>query len=123
MCKARKPKSGTSVRTHEHDEAHAHVQAGDIFPSMSNYKRGHRATSIGTQLLSNYRKYLAAYERAWAAADLPKHPLLPVSACGYTREPTICMCRSPRMPYDETNFVAYNGRHKPQSSHACCLQK
>lgn len=56
-------------------------QAGDIFPSMSNFKRGHRATSIGTQLLSNYRKYLAAYERAWATADLPLHPLPPVSAC------------------------------------------
>lgn len=56
------------------------MQAGDIFPSMSNYKRGHRATSIGTQLLSNYRKYLAAYERAWAAVDLPANPLPPVSA-------------------------------------------
>ncbi len=56
------------------------AQAGDIFPAMHNYKRGHRATSIGTQLLSNYRKYLAAYERAWAAVDLPAHPLPPV--CG-----------------------------------------
>ena len=69
-------------------QEHAHVQAGDIFPSMSNYKRGHRATSIGTQLLSNYRKYLAAYERAWAAADLPEHPLLPVSACGWLHKRT-----------------------------------
>ena len=54
------------------------LQAGDIFPAMHNFKRGHRATSIGTQLLSNYRKYLAAYERSWAAVDLPMHPLPPV---------------------------------------------
>lgn len=49
---------------------------------MHNYKRGHRATSIGTQLLSNYRKYLSCYERAWAAIDLPLHPLPPVRWSG-----------------------------------------
>lgn len=54
---------------------------------MHNYKRGHRATSIGTQLLSNYRKYLAGYEHAWAAVDLPANPLPPVRVFG-------SLCRS-----------------------------
>ena len=47
-----------------------------VFREMRNYKQGHRATSIGTQLLSNYRKYLLAYERAWASVDLPLGPKL-----------------------------------------------
>ena len=59
---------------------------------MSNYKRGHRATSIGTQLLSNYRKYLAAYERAWASVDLPEHPLQPVSCSSCFPETKLCVC-------------------------------
>ena len=42
-----------------------------VFREMRNFKQGHRATSIGTQLLSNYRKYLLAYERAWTSVDLP----------------------------------------------------
>lgn len=48
---------------------------------MHNFKRGHRATSIGTQLLTNYRKYLAAYEKAWADVDLATYagrPLIQV---------------------------------------------
>ncbi len=40
---------------------------------MHNFKRGHRATSIGTQLLTNYRKYLVGYERAWGDVDLAKY--------------------------------------------------
>ena len=48
----------------------AGVQAGEVFPAMHNFKRGHRATSIGTQLLTNYRKYLVGYERAWGGVDL-----------------------------------------------------
>lgn len=56
--------------------------AGEIFPAMHNFKRGHRATSIGTQLLTNYRKYLAAYEKAWADVDLATYagrPLVQVA--------------------------------------------
>lgn len=103
--------------------ARAHVQAGDIFPSMSNYKRGHRATSIGTQLLSNYRKYLAAYERAWAAADLPEHPLLPVSACGWLLDRIDHLhvqVASNAMASPQS--LAHNGTNSPQSAHACHLR-
>lgn len=84
---------------------------------MSNYKRGHRATSIGTQLLSNYRKYLAAYERAWAAADLPEHPLPPVSACGWL----LAVCKSPRMLWHQLSLwptMACTTRN--QRMHAVC---
>lgn len=44
--------------------------AGQIFPKMSNYTPNNRATSIGNQLLSNYRKFLLAYEIAHRAKDL-----------------------------------------------------
>lgn len=63
------------------DEVAVCLQAGEVFPAMHNFKRGHRATSIGTQLLTNYRKYLAAYEKAWADVDLATYagrPLIQV---------------------------------------------
>lgn len=44
--------------------------AGQIFPKMSNYTPNNRATSIGNQLLSNYRKFLLAYEVAHRTKDL-----------------------------------------------------
>ena len=44
--------------------------AGNIFPRLQNYTEDNRATSIGNQLLSNYRKFLYDYERAWRHVDL-----------------------------------------------------
>lgn len=46
--------------------------AGHVFPKMLNFTKDHRATSVGNQLLTNYRKYLYDYERAWRHIDLPK---------------------------------------------------
>ncbi len=40
-----------------------------IFPNMSNYTSHHRATSVGNQLLQNYRKFLASYED-WHQQDI-----------------------------------------------------
>ena len=52
--------------------------AGEIFPRMKNYTLNNRATSVGNQLLNNYKKFLLAYERAWRAIDMPDAaPLLP----------------------------------------------
>ncbi|GMH45982.1 hypothetical protein BSKO_13946 [Bryopsis sp. KO-2023] len=45
--------------------------AGHVFPRMRNYTKDHRATSVGNQLLTNYRKFLYDYERAWRHIDLP----------------------------------------------------
>ena len=36
---------------------------------MSNFTNNHRATSVGNQLLQNYRKFLAAYEE-WHQHDI-----------------------------------------------------
>ncbi|CAD7699734.1 unnamed protein product [Ostreobium quekettii] len=44
--------------------------AGHIFPKMKNYTKGNRATSVGNQLLNNYRKFLFDYERAWRHIDI-----------------------------------------------------
>ncbi|KAK9857193.1 hypothetical protein WJX84_009152 [Apatococcus fuscideae] len=48
--------------------------AGQIFPKMSNFTSNHRATSVGNQLLQNYRKFLAAYE------DWHQHDVTPIQA-------------------------------------------
>lgn len=45
--------------------------AGDVFPRMANWTANNKATSVGNQLLSNYKKFLLAYERAYMALDLP----------------------------------------------------
>ncbi len=45
--------------------------AGDVFPRMSNWTANNKATSVGNQLLSNYKKFLLAYERAYLGRDLP----------------------------------------------------
>ena len=47
--------------------------AGHIFPKLQNYTKDNRATSVGNQLLSNYRKFLYDYERAWRHRDLAGH--------------------------------------------------
>lgn len=44
--------------------------AGIIFPKLHNYTKDNRATSVGNQLLSNYRKFLYDYERAWRHIDI-----------------------------------------------------
>eukprot|EP00951_Prasinocladus_malaysianus_P012302 scaffold91656_cov41-Prasinocladus_malaysianus.AAC.1 len=41
---------------------------------MANFTAHNRATSIGNQLLSNYRKFLTAYEEAWAPRDIKVFP-------------------------------------------------
>lgn len=88
------------------------AQAGDIFPAMHNYKRGHRATSIGTQLLSNYRKYLAGYEHAWAAVDLPANPLPPVRVFG-----SLCRSRTGRFSSKSSSIRLKVGRAAQQDIH------
>ncbi|CAD7700851.1 unnamed protein product [Ostreobium quekettii] len=44
--------------------------AGVIFPKLANYTKDNRATSVGNQLLCNYRKFLYDYERAWRHVDV-----------------------------------------------------
>jgi len=44
--------------------------AGHVFPNMRNFTSNHKATSIGNQLLSNYKKFLYAYEKCYASRDL-----------------------------------------------------
>lgn len=44
--------------------------AGEIFPKMKNYTINNRATSVGNQLLNNYKKFLLSYERAYKYVDL-----------------------------------------------------
>ena len=56
--------------------------AGSVFPRMTNYTPSHRATSVGNQLLANYRKFLLAYERAHAPVDLAGWPPLPPPPAG-----------------------------------------
>ena len=41
-----------------------------IFPRMKNYTPYNRATSVGNQLLNNYRKFLLAYEACHRPKDL-----------------------------------------------------
>lgn len=48
--------------------------AGHIFPNMRNFTSNHKATSIGNQLLSNYKKFLYAYEKCYASRDLQRMP-------------------------------------------------
>ncbi len=36
-----------------------------------NWTANNKATSVGNQLLSNYKKFLLAYERAYMVRDLP----------------------------------------------------
>ena len=51
--------------------------AGEVFPKMRNWTAGNRATSVGNQLHTNYRKFLLAYELAHRVVDLglPPDPL------------------------------------------------
>jgi len=48
--------------------------SGTVFPKMSNYTENNKATSIGNQLLTNYKKYLLPYEQAFAAVDITYTP-------------------------------------------------
>ncbi|KAK9845836.1 hypothetical protein WJX81_003853 [Elliptochloris bilobata] len=48
---------------------------GRIFPAMRNFTPNNRATSIGNQLINNYRKFLLAYERHHRPRDLPAPPV------------------------------------------------
>ena len=41
-----------------------------IFPKMKNYTPYNRATSVGNQLLNNYRKFLLNYEICHRSRDL-----------------------------------------------------
>ena len=47
---------------------------GAVFPQLRNCTAATRAASVGASLASLYRRYLAPYERAHAAADLPPPP-------------------------------------------------
>lgn len=60
--------------------------AGDIFPKMKNWTANNRATSVGNQLLNNYKKFLLHYEKAWSVVDLGRRVSKPrgdvASVCG-----------------------------------------
>ena len=60
---------------------------------MRNYTPNHKATSIGNQLLSNYRKFLYEYEKCYAPRDLQGMTLEEVS-CGavFTLLSRLSMC-------------------------------
>ncbi|KAK9787109.1 hypothetical protein WJX73_001287 [Symbiochloris irregularis] len=54
--------------------------AGEVFPKLRNWTANNRATSVGNQLHTNYRKFLLAYELAHRSVDLgvgmgPQMPL------------------------------------------------
>ena len=66
--------------------------AGSIFPNMRNYTPNHKATSIGNQLLSNYRKFLYEYEKCYAPRDLQGMTLEEVSC-----SPVLNLLRWPSM--------------------------
>ncbi|CAL8466428.1 g5964 [Coccomyxa elongata] len=57
---------------------------GKVFPRMKNYTPYNRATSVGNQLLNNYRKFLLAYEVCHRSKDLAG----PVPTPSATNEPT-----------------------------------
>ena len=67
-------KCGGLVRNERYDESNRWCGninfAGSIFPNMRNYTPNHKATSIGNQLLSNYKKFLYEYEKCYAPRDL-----------------------------------------------------
>ncbi len=46
------------------------LSAVQIFPKMKNYTPYNRATSVGNQLLNNYRKFLLNYEICHRSRDL-----------------------------------------------------
>ncbi len=52
------------------DLALTHARPAQIFPRMKNYTPHNRATSVGNQLLNNYRKFLLAYEVCHRGRDL-----------------------------------------------------
>ena len=76
-------KCGGLVRNERYDESNRWCGninfAGSIFPNMRNYTPNHKATSIGNQLLSNYKKFLYEYEKCYAPRDLLGMPLDEVS--------------------------------------------
>eukprot|EP00884_Botryococcus_braunii_P005436 jgi/Botrbrau1/14894/Bobra.0248s0011.2 len=45
--------------------------AGEIFKKLTNFTENNKATSVGNQLMSNYKKFLLAYEVAHSVTDLP----------------------------------------------------
>eukprot|EP00803_Ostreobium_quekettii_P008408 evm.model.scf_171.11 EVM.evm.TU.scf_171.11 scf_171:106301-112328(+) len=70
-------RAGGLIANEKYDEAGRWVGginfAGHIFPKLKNYTKDNRATSVGNQLLSNYRKFLYDYERAWRHVDILGH--------------------------------------------------
>ena len=76
-------KCGGLVRNERYDESNRWCGninfAGTIFPNMRNYTPNHKATSIGNQLLSNYKKFLYEYEKCYAPRDLHGVPFDEVS--------------------------------------------
>lgn len=62
--------------------------AGHIFPNMRNFTSNHKATSIGNQLLSNYKKFLYAYEKCYASRDLQRMPCEEVRGTTFRSPPS-----------------------------------
>ena len=55
---------------HGSNGAESDVSLVQIFPKMKNYTPYNRATSVGNQLLNNYRKFLLNYEICHRSRDL-----------------------------------------------------
>lgn len=61
---------GLEVTPHGSNSAESDVSLVQIFPKMKNYTPYNRATSVGNQLLNNYRKFLLNYEICHRSRDL-----------------------------------------------------
>eukprot|EP00192_Tetraselmis_astigmatica_P007651 CAMPEP_0117649096 /NCGR_PEP_ID=MMETSP0804-20121206/780_1 /TAXON_ID=1074897 /ORGANISM="Tetraselmis astigmatica, Strain CCMP880" /LENGTH=801 /DNA_ID=CAMNT_0005454791 /DNA_START=167 /DNA_END=2573 /DNA_ORIENTATION=+ len=63
--------------------------SGSVFRKMTNFTENNKATSIGNQLLTNYKKFLLSYERANASRDIKvtPEPLLGISNNGRAGRP------------------------------------
>ena len=66
-CRCRQGLEGT---LHGSSSAESNVSLVQIFPKMKNYTPYNRATSVGNQLLNNYRKFLLNYEICHRSRDL-----------------------------------------------------
>ena len=63
-------RQGLEGTLHGSNSSESNVSLVQIFPKMKNYTPYNRATSVGNQLLNNYRKFLLNYEICHRSRDL-----------------------------------------------------
>jgi hypothetical protein len=86
--------------------------SGAVFPKMSNYTENNKATSIGNQLLSNYKKYLLPYEQAYAAVDIT------VNALTYTFYTFVTIAITPHpSPIQYVDTLTHTHTHSHTHTH------